>query len=556
MSQKLASLQSHLSALSGRRWLARLLHGSMALALVLAFALVVAFAFDWTFRFSRDLRIVVLAVFGAIAVWSFGRYVWPALFSWESIIDLALKVERRQKIDSDLVAALQFESTAQTWGSPQLTTAVVDRVAVSSRTLPLGEGLAEVSLIRRALPLALVIASLAYVSLAFPAYSSAFWNRLFLGGAHYPTRTNIVRVSINEVEAFPALPAGADVKVPFGTNLQFAVDAAGELPSAGSIQLTALDGTAATTLALTSNDGAPGKYTAELGRAPENLTYKIMLGDAWSVPGTIVVIQPPVVAMDLEHTPPAYAANPRLSRGSTGSRQIAVMEGSKVSVSVRCTNKPLAKCELVIGDARFALEPADGEKRKWKTPVGTPFDEMTSATAFTVDTVDIDGLIPEEPLQGQIHIQVDRSPRIAGAVVTEKVLPNARPSIVWGAVDDNGIAEIRLVKQVTRTTGETSEASEIVKKVSPQEQPQPTLRGKHLIDLKSLNLVKGDEVRVTLDAVDYRGSRPGAVAQSEPLIFTVTDESGILAGLVEADEKSARQLDQIIQRQLGIGENR
>jgi hypothetical protein len=34
----------------------------------------------------------------------------------------------------------------------------------------------------------------------------------------------------------------------------------------------------------------------------------------------------------------------------------------------------------------------------------------------------------------------------------------------------------------------------------------------------------------------------------------VTDESGIFAALVEADEKSARQLDEIIQRQLGVGE--
>jgi hypothetical protein len=33
----------------------------------------------------------------------------------------------------------------------------------------------------------------------------------------------------------------------------------------------------------------------------------------------------------------------------------------------------------------------------------------------------------------------------------------------------------------------------------------------------------------------------------------VTDERGVLASLMESDEKSARQLDAIIQRQLGIG---
>jgi hypothetical protein len=62
-------------------------------------------------------------------------------------------------------------------------------------------------------------------------------------------------------------------------------------------------------------------------------------------------------------------------------------------------------------------------------------------------------------------------------------------------------------------------------------------------------------VRVTLEVVDYRGDQPGTAVQSEPVVFQVTDESGILAGLVEADEKSARQLDEIIQRQLGAGES-
>jgi hypothetical protein len=35
----------------------------------------------------------------------------------------------------------------------------------------------------------------------------------------------------------------------------------------------------------------------------------------------------------------------------------------------------------------------------------------------------------------------------------------------------------------------------------------------------------------------------------------VTDESGILAAISESDERSARRLDEIIKRQLGIGES-
>jgi hypothetical protein len=69
-------------------------------------------------------------------------------------------------------------------------------------------------------------------------------------------------------------------------------------------------------------------------------------------------------------------------------------------------------------------------------------------------------------------------------------------------------------------------------------------------------LTKGDEVHVTLEAIDFRGANAGQSARSEPIILRVTDESGVLAGLSEADERSARQLDAIIQRQLGIGDGK
>src|SRR4029077_18436377 len=97
---------------------------------------------------------------------------------------------------------------------------------------------------------------------------------------------------------------------------------------------------------------------------------------------------------------------------------------------------------------------------------------------------------------------------------------------------------------------------DIVRTIAAEEQPRTALRGRLVFDLGPLVLSKGDQVRVTLEAVDFRGDQPGTPAHSELIVFQVTDENGILAGLVESDAKSARQLDQIIQRQLGIGESR
>jgi hypothetical protein len=458
------------------------------------------------------------------------------------------------------VAALQFESlAARTWGSPDLQAAVVDSVAEIGDGQLVDDGLSHHVLRREAVPLAVACAAVLCAAAIFPAYLTAFLDRFLLGSAHYPTRTTITRIAINGLEAFPNHPPGRVTNIPFGPPIKFDIESTGVAPESGDVRVTSQEGGAATIVLLVpdvAKSQGIGTYSGELPRLAETVTYQVLLGDAWSEPGTIRVIPAPVVSLELDHTPPAYAAKSRPSRLGAGSRQISVLEGSQVSLAVKCANKSLAKAELVVGSQRFALSPQDEGKRVWKLSGESPLSRVTGAISFEVDVVDVDGLSPDQPLHGYIHIEVDRPPRVAGAVVTERVLPAARPVITWGAADDNGVSEIRLLKQVTRSGGQVDESQEIVRKIPAAEQPQSTLRGRYVLDLKPLGLAKGDEVRVTLEAVDFRGDQQGTSARSESIVFTVTDESGILAGLIEADEKSARQLDQIIQRQLGIGDGR
>jgi hypothetical protein len=303
--------------------------------------------------------------------------------------------------------------------------------------------------------------------------------------------------------------------------------------------------------------GDNGVYNGELSRLIEEISYQVFLGDAWTEPAPIQVIAPPVVSLELDHTPPPYAARAAASAAAASSRQLSVVEGSQVVLTVHCGNKSLARVEMVSGEVRSLLEPIDSDKHTWKlTPAGTPLERVTAPVPFEVEAVDEDGLSPEQALRGHIRIEADRPPRVAAAAVTERVLPAAQPGIAWGAADDYGLAEIRVLVQTTRQNGEIEQAASVVRKVAAGDQPQTALRGRYVLDLAPHSLSKGDQARVTLEAVDFRGDRPGTTAQSEPIVFQVTDESGILAGLIEADEKSARQLDQIIQRQLGIGESR
>jgi hypothetical protein len=117
------------------------------------------------------------------------------------------------------------------------------------------------------------------------------------------------------------------------------------------------------------------------------------------------------------------------------------------------------------------------------------------------------------------------------------------------------VARLALRRQIARAGGAAEEGVETVLEVPAGEESR-SLRGAHTLDLAPLGLKSGDRLTVIVEAVDYRGSLPGKPAQSEPLVFDVTDERGVLAAMAESDERSAEKLDAIIQRQLGIGETR
>ena len=123
---KLSPLRNKLVALRNRRSRARKLTAWSATLLAAMWTLLALFAVDWLFSMTVVQRVIAIAVGALIVAWVFRRKTLPYLRDRESEVDIALMVERHQKIDSDLVAAIQFESPeAKEWGSAQLEDAVV-----------------------------------------------------------------------------------------------------------------------------------------------------------------------------------------------------------------------------------------------------------------------------------------------------------------------------------------------------------------------------------------------------------------------------------------------
>ncbi len=272
---KLRLLRSRLSALSRRRWSVRVLTGFSGLSLAVVWVLLAAFLVDWLLELPRPYRMGSLVAITVVVLWAFRRFVRPSLGQRESLIDMALFVEGQHKIDTDLVAALEFEAPeADAWGSRKLEDAVIDRVSDMSRGVNVFRGMDYATTLRRGTSLAALVVLIAAAAGLFPGHLAAFLDRLLLGHAHYPTRTQIVQVVINGQIVDLAPGKEATVACPYGQALEFRVHGAGELPQAGTAKLWDLESrvesdlelsplTTASTAALASGGPQPPGKTAD-----------------------------------------------------------------------------------------------------------------------------------------------------------------------------------------------------------------------------------------------------------------------------------------------------
>jgi len=571
---KLARLHARLLELRRRRRGIRLGVGYVALAVAVLWSLLAVFLIDWLLEMNRPQRIVSLVIWAVAVFWAFRRFTLPWLKGRESELEMALMVQRAEHIDSDLVAALQFEQPeAPEWGSVQLEDAVIDHTAEISPRLDVMKGLSRRQLFARTATLAVTAALLVVGIWWFPDYAATFLNRLLLGVRHYPTDTVIETVKINRRQVDLTARRRVDLKSPYGLPARFEVTCSGRLPLSGRARLKTLRGGLKTNVLLESTKDKPNVYVGELPRLVDSISYQFYLGDAWTERGRLLVVPLPMIDVRWEVTPPDYASEGRASlRPAAGLRQISVIEGSRLTPEVR-SDKPLREATLTIDEQLYRLSrcaagrETDGLEcwtlgSKYKN---TPLDAVVAPLRYAIQVTDMDQLQLERPIQGVIRIKPDQRPRIQGSIVTHYVLPAARPTVAYEASDDYGLARIAVVREVIHEDGQTETdevdyyrftpqtAPDREKKPPRDRSPKTVMQGRLSLALARLGLVKGDQLKITLRAVDYRGPREGKSALSEPMVFHVTDERGILKVLSEMDRQSAEQLKTMIQRQIDVG---
>ncbi len=559
MQTKLSILRSELGRLKRKRALVRWGSALCAIIAILLWLLAAAFLGDWSFNLPIGSRTTLLVSWVLGGLWAIKKFAWPVICARETTEDVALFVERQNHIDSDLVAALQFEQPeAKKWGSSRLADAVVDYVAEFSPSLNVFEGFSYQPLPKRAIGLGATLLLVAGLAMAFPGHASAFWNRFLLGSAHYPTKTQIESIRINgtEIPVFAERTA-AQVRIPYGQPITVEVNCGGEVPLSGYASLSGLNNDSVNRIDIGTVPGKSNTFAGEVTHIADSFRVRFHFGDALSDPAEVMIVPLPLVDIVWEVTPPDYAKG-SLKPGEYegGSRQFSVLEGSAAKLKLVSSNKPLKSARLTMGEVTYDLvnSPVDHQKMSsWSLPPNTPFASITEALKYEIQVTDQDGLSLETPIAGQIRLKTDRPPRIVASAVTRQVLPTAQPKLDYAAGDDFGVAKIVAVINLSREDGRTSRHEVVAKVVDENDQPLTIVRGQVTIPLSSYELAKGDEVKIVLEVTDWRGGTPGQTGLGEPNSFNVTDLNGILVQTGEEDKKSAKQLDEILRREMGIG---
>ena len=582
---RLAELRGRIVGVRRRRQLVRAAAGLSRFGIALVVTLAVVFLVDWMFSPGRLARGLLLLVALAVLMRTYWRRVRPWLEVKESDVDIALAVEKKQGIDSDLVAALEFDRQRDTSsGSADLRDAVVDYVADFGRSWQLPLEVPDARVRRRLAWLAAAVMAIGIGAAVRPDVAGAFVNRMCFGHAHYPTRTQIKSLTIGgrPVDLAP----GAAARVPFmqGRLLLFEAGIGGEEPRIARLRVVSAASGATTEVELfeeafaaTAGDaktespreappqGGPRRFAARLPKLTETVDAQIFAGDAWTDPVRVVAIEPPLVDVSLTVTPPAYAGS-GTEPPPPGARQVTVLEGSRVGVRLTCTNKKLASATVVVGGVEHPLAPSDGSgsTAAWELAAAdSPLADLEQSVGFEIRVVDVDGLGADMPLVGSIRVKADAAPRVVADVQTRLVLPTATPKVRWRVADDHAIAAVTIsAERVTQTANATGDPAtlpvplEAAGRAGWVARERLPLSGTVAVPLGKLGLEVGDQVRLTVRAVDYRGSRPGKTGESEQIILEVTDERGIIAALAESDEQSVQQLDAIIERELSVGGGR
>ena len=564
----LSHLLAQIESIRRGRARRRLLGVASRLLVAFLVAACILFALDWTLSLDVFQRALVIAVLiGVVGWWT--RRALRALGRPETSREIALRIEREERLDSDLVAAMQFAEEKDPMGeSVSLRAAVVEGVASLGVDHDFRLDPPRDRLRTWAVLLSFLLIGVAVAIGLSPHTFRCFCHRALLGADLWPTATRIVEVRIDGRPRTydDSGRAHESLLVAEGQPVEVLVRHAGEQPDSAILEL--LDELRQSKFQLSLAPSEDG-FAARILQFDDVTAYRISLGDAPTRTGSVSLLKRPVVELQLA------ADKAERSEAGTGVGPIrgglrAVAEGASVTVLVRSASGPLAKVEIetrtaVEGEFESPLRVTPlgaqgGDRRRWSllpTP-GSPFEDLRAAVRYRVRAVDDHGLSPRAEIEGTLDVIADKPPVVSLASIHDVVLPAARPRVLWAAADDRALQEVELAIELQRSGQVVRSERRTLEGEGGTEDSQNRRRGSLSLDLEALDPRLGDRIVLTLSAQDAGGERTEAgrrshrTTSSEPWTFRVVDPREYLGALLETDAESVRQLEAIIERQLQV----
>ena len=414
--------------------------GSMAITVVL-WALLGLFAVDFLIGMDHLERGIMLAVLIGAAMWLAVRYLLPALNIHESDTALAVMVDDKHHLHSDFVAAIQFDDERRPqYGSAQLRDSVVERTARTSSGLNFLAGFSRKEMTGRLVLFAATAALCSALAVLYADHTRAFFGRLTLTDAEYPTRTRIEEI----------LSPGKYATE--GLAVTFTVRASGELPESGRVYVETAGGGPETTVKLAQDRNRPDIYSGTLSRVVNNLSYTVHLGDATKGPLDLAMVPMPRAELDMKVIPPPYTGKAP-SDGSGNRRQVVVLEGSQVIPVVTSNTYIVSSTLTILKDEDKTVCNLVRRGNTFVPPKANPLERVTEMVRFEVQVTDSAGLSLEKPIQGLVQVTADRPPQAAVAAYSRLVVPDATPVLRYVAIDDYELETVTLEVAVIDNDG-------------------------------------------------------------------------------------------------------
>lgn len=275
-------------------------------------------------------------------------------------------------------------------------------------------------------------------------------------------------------------------------------------------------------------------------------------------------VEPPaIVELILEVTMPQYTgvAPEQLS----GNGPHGVLEGSTLSISA-ATNKPLRSAKLIAGgvESDIPIEKTDGKSFTISVPNKKPDTEDStkpdtdSAQSliggdYELKLTDESGLGNLRRSKFAITIKEDKPPKLRADLlgISGLVTPRAIIPVSFQAVDDYGLNQMFFDCRWRIGEDEAENVKQINFDGLPETRPAVISKDVGVLQLETLALQPGMNLRMNVSAEDTRPEKPGVSASQEFLLRVVSEEE-LRADLLRREIEQRKAFEQIYQAQMEL----